>query len=292
MQPLRSIQYIPANREQWVVDAPDASSADGFIFDLEDAVPASSKASARTTLADGLSTFSDPAQTIAVRVNGPETGFFEEDLDVVVNDVVDALVVPKLSSARDVTRVANVLDYLETIRGIQDSIELIALPETAAGFRRAHDLCTASDRVSALVGATSRGADVERALGFEWTASGEERQYMLSKLAMDGRAADISQILAGPWLDVNDLEGLREEARWCRQLGCTGFQVIHPSHAEPVNEIFTPDQDAIDRARDLLEAIDLGEANERGAVRHEGEMVDLAHVRRARDLVERAESFE
>lgn len=290
MQPLRSLLYVPANRREWILDAP-TQSADGFIFDLEDAVPVDEKEGARTTLAAAIEELDAPDAAVTVRVNAPDTGFFEADLDAIVTDAVDALVLPKLETAEDVRRVDHLLTYLERLRGVDEPIEIVALPETARGFRNAYDLCAASDRVGALLAGTSKGADVERALGFEWTPEGDEKRYMLSKLAMDGRAGGVSQLLAGPWLDVEDRDGLRAEAQMCKQLGYTGYQVVHPSHVEPVNEIFSPDPEAVERCREILEAVDAADAEGRGAVRYEGEMIDLAHVRYARDVIERAEAF-
>lgn len=291
MQPLRSLLYVPANRREWILDAP-TQGADGFIFDLEDAVPAGEKAEARATLGSALDEIDAANSAVAVRVNPPDTGFFEEDLDAVAGSDVDALVLPKLETAEDVRRVDHLLTYLERLRGVDERVEIVALPETAQGFRNAYELCAASDRVAALVGATIKGADVQRALGFEWTPEGDERQYMLSKLAMDGRAGGVSQLLAGPWHDIEDEDGLRAEALRCRQLGFTGYQVIHPSHVEPVNEIFSPDPKEVERCRDLLDAVGDADARDSGAIRYEGEMIDVAHVRRARDVVERAEAFD
>ncbi len=291
MRPVRSLLYVPANRREWVTGAPTKFDADGVIFDLEDAVPVDEKETARSVVADALDGFDDPEAAVTVRVNPPDTGLFEADLDAVVREGLDAVVLPKLPRVDDVRRADHVLSYLERVRGIDARVELVALPETADAFRRAYDLCAASDRVAALAGATAKGADVERALGFEWTPEGDEKRYMLSKLAMDGRAADVNQLLAGPWLDIEDTDGLRAEARMARGLGYTGYQIVHPSHVGPVNEVFSPDPDEVERCRDLLDAVEAADAEGRGAVRHEGEMVDLAHVRRAEDVLERARAF-
>ncbi|MFB6121915.1 MAG: CoA ester lyase [Haloferacaceae archaeon] len=291
MQPVRSLLYVPANRREWVTNAP-RNDADGYIFDLEDAVPLDEKDHARDVLADALDEFGDDDGVMTVRVNPPDTGLFEADLEAIAHPRLDAVVVPKLPSPEDVRRTDHVLRYLESVRDIDDSVEIIALPETAQGFRRGYDLCAASDRVAALVGATSKGADVQRALGFEWTREGTEKRHLLSKVVMDGRAAGVDQLLSGPWLDVDDVDGLRQEAEMARQLGYTGYQIIHPSHAEPVNEIFLPDEEEVEECRALLEAVeDAGTESGRGAIRHEGEMVDLAHVRRAEDVLDRARSF-
>ena len=292
MRPVRSLLYIPANNEDWVQSAPAKYDADGFIFDLEDSVPPSDKERARKVFAAGYEQW-DTDKLITARVNAPETGFFENDLDAIVHPRLDAIVIPKLPSVEDVTRAAHVLSYLETVRGIDDPVEIIALPETPAGFYHVHDLCSASDRVTGVVGGTSRGADVERALGFEWTREGTEKLHMLSKVVLDGKAAGITQLFGGAWLDVEDTNGLRAEAEMLRGLGYTGYQVIHPGHIEPVNEVFTPDESDVEHARRLMEELDRAELEEsRGAVRFEGEMIDIAHIRRAEQVLDRARAFD
>jgi citrate lyase subunit beta/citryl-CoA lyase len=290
VRPVRSLLYVPADRPSWVEGVPDGP-ADGAIIDLEDAVALDAKQSARETVREALAGLDDPDTAVTVRVNPPDTGLFEADLEAVVRPGLDAIVLPKLPSPEPVRRADHVLGYLESVRGIDDPVEILALPETAEGFRSAYELCAASDRVTALAAATAKGADVQRALGFEWTPAGEEKRYMLSKLAMDGRAAGVSQLFSGPWLDIDDHEGLRAEAERARQFGYTGYQVIHPDHVPVVNELFTPDEAEVERSRELLAAVETAEGRGQGVIRHDGEMVDLAHLRRAEDVLERARAF-
>jgi|AntDeeMetagen285_2_1112576.scaffolds.fasta_scaffold03028_3 citrate lyase subunit beta/citryl-CoA lyase len=292
MRPIRSILYIPANNEDWVLEAPEKYDADAFIFDLEDSVPPSEKEHAREVVADAYEQW-DTDKTITVRLNAPDTGLFEADLDAVVHDRLDAVIVPKLPRTEYITRTDHVLSYLEARRGIDSPTEIIALPETPRGFYNAHELCQASDRVAAIVGGTSRGADVERALGWEWTEEGTEKLHMLSKVLLDGKAAGVEQFFGGAWTNVEDVDGLRTEAERLRSLGYTGYQVIHPSHVEPINEIFTPDEDDVAFWQRVMEAMETAELEEsRGAVRFEGEMIDIAHIKRGEDILERARAFD
>ena len=292
MRPIRSILYIPANREDWVLEAPEKYDADAFIFDLEDSVPPGEKDAAREIVADAYEQW-DTDKVVTVRLNAPDTGLFEADLDAVVHERLDAVVVPKLPRTEYITRTDHVLSYLESRRGIERPTEIIALPETPRGFYNAHELCRASDRVAAIVGGTSRGADVERALGWDWTEEGTEKLHMLSKVLLDGKAAGVEQFFGGAWTDVENVDGLEREAERLRSLGYTGYQVIHPSHVDPINEIFTPDEDDVafwQRVMEELETAELEEA--RGAIQFEGEMVDIAHIKRGRDVLERARAFD
>ncbi len=291
MKPVRSMLYIPANNQEWVETAPARYEADGYIFDLEDSVPIGEKAKARSVLAQVAGEW-DHEAVITVRVNAPDTGLFEADLEAVGQDWLDGIIVPKLPRVDDIRRADHILTYLESVREIANQIDILALPETAAGIRRAYEFCSASDRVAAVIAATSRGADAERALGFNWTAAGREKRGYLSKLNLDGRAAGLDQIHAGAWTDVDNLAGLREELELVESLGYTGYHVIHPDHIEPVNEVFTPDSEAVDRAQTLISRLETSEATEqRGAIQFEGEMIDMAHIRRAEQLLDRAKAF-
>lgn len=292
MRPVRSILYIPANNADWVHDAPEKYDADAFIFDLEDSVPPSEKEEAREIVADAYDQW-DTEKTITVRINSPDTGLFEKDLDAVVHDRLEAVVVPKLPRTDDVTRTDHVLSYLESRRGIENPTEIIALPETPQGFYNVHELCQASDRVAAIVGGTSRGADVERALGWEWTREGTEKLHMLSKVLLDGKAAGVEQFFGGAWTNVEDVEGLESEAKRLRSLGYTGYQIIHPSHVEPINDIFTPDEEDVTFWQRVMEEMEAAELEEsRGAIRFEGEMIDIAHIKRGKEILERARAFD
>lgn len=290
MHPVRSLLYIPADRREWVENVMD-NDADGYIFDLEDAVALEEKPAAREVLADVMPAFRDAAAVATVRVNPPDSGLLESDLDAVVRPGLDAVVVPKLPDPAVIERVDHVLTYLERTRGLETTVEIIALPETASGFRQAYDLCAASDRVAALAGATTRGADVQRGLGFEWTEDGHERQYLLSKLVMDGRAAGIEELLSGPRADLDDEAGLRREAEHARELGYTGFQAIHPEQLPVIEEVFTPASEEVTRCHDLVNAIEDADIEGSGTMEFDDEMIDLAHVKTARRTLERARAF-
>jgi len=289
VKPIRSLLYVPANEPDWVATAPSKYDADAIIYDLEDAVPPGDKEEAREILASTLPDLADGETVITVRVNAPGTDEFDADLEAVAREGTDALVVPKLPQVDDVRRTGHVLDYLEDRRDLTEAIELVLEPETARGFSRAEQLCTASERVEALIGASSPGGDIERALGFDWTREGDERRHLLTKLVMDGRAAGLTQLIAGPWTDIDDLDGLRAEAESMSQHGYTGFQTIHPSHVEVVNDVFTPDPEEAEQAQTLLDAFEDNDST--GVFRFDDEMVDEAHRKRAEQIVERAEAF-
>lgn len=293
MDPFRSMLFIPANNAEWVRDAPENFDADGYIFDIEDSVPPGEKQEAREILRDAYSDLENYDINVTARVNDPDTGFLEQDLKEIVYERLDGIVFPKAMNADQIKHVDSVLTYLEDVRDIEDPVQILIVPETAKGMYNAYELCTASDRVYSISGGTSRGADIQRALNWEWTAEGREKLYMLSKINMEGRAAEIPEITGGAWTDIEDVEGLKNEARMLKEIGYTSYHVIHPSHIEPINEVFTPDKEEVDYYQRLTEEMDRAELEEgRAAVEFEGEMIDIAHIKTGEKVLERARAFD
>lgn len=285
--------YIPGSRPSWVENAPDRYDADGFVFDLEDSVAADAKTNARETLRNAIPDVGSRDVGVLVRVNPAESGYMEDDLDAVVREGLDAVIVPKLSTVQQVTDVAAIVQYLETHRELDSRVELVVVPETAYGMYNTHDLCAASDRVAAVVAGSAPGADINRALGFDWTPEGTETLYLRSKMVMEGRAAGLDQLYGGVWVDVEDLDGLQNELELLSQLGYTGYQAIHPDHVEIVNDVFSPDPEEVAYYERLVETMkESAEESGQGAVRFEGEMIDVAHLKTAERVLDRAQAFD
>lgn len=291
MNELRSLLYVPAHRSEWVADVP-SSGADGVILDLEDSVPAEDKAVARDVLLENADRLADAEATVTVRYNPAGTGQFHDDVVALVRPWVDAVVLPKVEAAEDVDRAEALLEHEEHRQGIDEPVEIVPLLESPAGVHRTRSVCAASDRVTAVGGSTSRGGDMHHSLGFEWTPEGTETLYVRSKLLHDARAAGVEQVISGVWSTLDDEDGLREKADRQRRLGYTGMQAVHPRQVEAINDAFTPDAEAVERSRELLDAYERSGSGEQGAIEFEGQMVDAAQVKRARTVLRRAEAFD
>ena len=150
------------------------------------------------------------------------------------------------------------------------------------------EIAGASPRVGAMIGPTSKHADISRAVGFEWTPEGTESLYLRSRILLACRQFGLHALTA-LWEDLADLDGLRAFARQGRQLGFRGQVVIHPSHVDVVNDVFTPQCDG-DRVPRGTGRGRRGRASTRGegAVRFRGQHVDLAHAEQAREWLAHA----
>jgi citrate lyase subunit beta/citryl-CoA lyase len=112
-----------------------------------------------------------------------------------------------------------------------------------------------------------------------------ETLFLRSKVLVDVRAAGIQYPMSGGWMDIHDLEGLRQAARQAKQLGYTGMHLIHPSHVPVVNEVFTPTPQEVEQWRGLIQAMEERRDQGGAAVTYDGDMVDIAHEETARAML-------
>jgi citrate lyase subunit beta/citryl-CoA lyase len=149
---LRSLLFVPGVRPDRFAKAM-ASGADAVIFDLEDSVEASRKGEGRRAIAEFFAASSraggqGPARF--VRVNAATSAWFAEDLALVATLSADAVVLPKVERAEDVTAAATsrgeraIVPLIETPRGVLNAERIAAAhPGTPAVLFGAEDLTAA-----------------------------------------------------------------------------------------------------------------------------------------------------
>ena len=264
---VRSLLFTPGSDERKLERAL-SSDADAVVCDLEDSVAPQDKASARDATANALA-----GRTVAplrlVRVNGVDTPWFEDDLELAGSLHLDGIVLPKAS-----------VDAVAALG--HEGPPVVAIVETAHGVRQAFEIGT-QPRVAAFVlGAVDLGAEV----GLEPRLDAIEILYPRAKLAIDSAAAG----LRGPFdvvhLDLGDEAGLEEQCRLARSLGFRGKACIHPAQIETINRLFSPSEQELEWARGVVEAF---ENQDEGVLALNGAMVDLPVVERARRVLAEAE---
>jgi citrate lyase subunit beta/citryl-CoA lyase len=143
-----------------------------------------------------------------------------------------------------------------------------------------------AEATDALVfGAEDLAADV----GATRTPEGTEVLYARQRVVIAAGAAGVDAIDT-VYTDIEDREGLAGETRFAAGLGYDGKMAIHPAQVDPINAAFTPDPEAVEWARRVLEAREVADGEDRGVFRVDGEMIDAPLIARAERIVERAES--
>ena len=286
MEMLRSLLFVPADSPRKIAKA-KTLRPDAFIFDLEDAVALDKKLEARTALARELESLKSPTGKIFVRVNGIHTEFFEGDLRVAVDPVVDGLFLPKCEDETEIARVDNEIARIECQKGIpRGKTKLLPILETALGVIRAYEIGRSSERVIALgLGAEDYCAD----MGISRTRSGEEvavPRYLVSQAAHAARVLAIDSVFA----DFHDEEGLIEDTRRAKEMGYTGKALIHPDQIQPVHRAFGPSEQQMALAVEVIEAFEKAKAKGSGVVVVRGKMVDEPVVAQARRILQQRDA--
>lgn len=288
MQPIRSSLFVPGVRPAWI-DKSVAAGADALILDLEDSVPAEAKAQARETVAGKIAPLAAARQRVWVRINRSPHLFDFADMQAVVRPGLEGLVLPKPHGPDDITIAAAMVAEAEMLAGLAlGQIKFYVILETARSLELAHEIAKAP-RVVALAGAPAKNADVSRSIGFQWTREGLESLYLRSRVILAARAEGKLPI-GGLWQDVHDLEGLKNFAQFNRQLGFSGEVILHPSNVAVVNQVYTPTAEEIAYFTGMVRAYEAAEAKGQAAAVYDGEHIDIAHVKTAREFLALAQS--
>lgn len=289
MKPIRSLLFVPGNKESMFEKAAKAG-ADALILDLEDSVPHAEKPAARALVASKIQPLIAQGQRIWVRINKTAHIYDLDDILAVVQPGVEGLVISKPFGPEDVHMASAMIAEAESRANIPlNTVKLIPLLETARSMELCYEIAQ-NPRVAGIVGATAKNADMARALRFVWTPDGRESDYLKSRVVMAARAAGKMPI-GGIWQQIKDLEGLAKSSQHDRRLGMSGELALHPMQIETINRTYTPTEDEVAYYQGMIDALDAAVAQGRASVMYDGEHIDIAHVKTAREIIDLARSF-
>ena len=267
--------FVPGNRPDRVVKAA-ARGARAIVIDLEDAVLPDRKADARQGTVQDLAERA-PDVAYLVRVNAAsEPDVFDEDLIALAEVLpsVDAVVLPKATSADDVRALADRLP---------GHVPIIPTIENALGVHQAWAIAAAGPRVHSLLFGS---VDLSANLGVTATPDGTELATARSLVVLACAAAGVASPLDGPYLNIDDPDGLRVATLAARRLGFGGKVVIHPDQLGPVTASFAPTAEEVGWAEGVLAAYDAARADGDGVVRTaDGTFVDVPVAEQARTIL-------
>lgn len=274
-RPLRTVLFLPASNDR-AIEKARGLGADVVVLDLEDAVAPERKAEARDAIGSAVAAgFGD--SLVAVRVNGLDTEWGEQDLVAAAGSGTDVVVAPKVGSAQEVRR------YDLALSGADPRTVLWAMVETARGVLNLAEIAesAASTRLAALVAGTNDLSNDLRA------RPDVDRAVLLPHLAQVVVAARAHGLAAidGVWNALDDEGGLSAQAAQGRSLGFDGKSLIHPNQIAPVRAAFAPTQAERAWAEATVAAFDDPAAADRGAVRTPYGMVERLHLEEARRIL-------
>jgi malyl-CoA/(S)-citramalyl-CoA lyase len=235
---------------------------------------------------------------MSIRINGLDTHYMYRDVVDIVEQAgqhLDTVLIPKVGVPSDVYMVDCLLTQIEAARGFENRIGIEALIETALGMANVEAIATSSERLEAMHFGVADYAASNRARttnigGLNPDYPGDQWHAAITRMTVACRAYGLRPI-DGPFGDFNDPEGYTLAAKRAAALGIEGKWAIHPSQIELANDVFTPPDAEVDRARRILEALKEAARQGKGAAQLDGKMIDAASARMAENVVRTDEAI-
>jgi malyl-CoA/(S)-citramalyl-CoA lyase len=302
----RSELAVPGSQPQ-LFEKAAKSNADVIFLDLEDAVAPDDKPQARKNVIKALQDINWGTKSMSVRINGLDTHFMYRDVVDVIEqsgERLDLIMIPKVGTAADVYALDLLVSQCEAAMHRKKRIGFELIIETALGMQNVHEIAAASRRIESLhfgvadYAASTRarttnigGANPGYAILTDKNQAGERERhwgdmwhYALARMVVAARASGLRPI-DGPFGDFSDPDGYRAGGHRAAVLGCEGKWAIHPSQVTLANEIYSPSEAEVTKARRILEAMAEAQSQGKGAVALDGRLIDLASIRQAEVLV-------
>src|SRR5499425_2506257 len=283
----RSELAVPGSQPQ-LFEKAAKSAADVVFLDLEDAVAPDDKVQARKNVIAALRDIDWGTKVMSVRINGLDTHFMYRDVVDVLEqggERLDLIMIPKVGTAADIYAVDMLVTQCEAAVGRKKRIGFEMIIETALGMQNVHEIAAASRRNESLhfgvadYAASTRARttniggvnpdysvltdkDGEGHRAVHW---GDMWHYAVARMVVAARANGLRPV-DGPFGDFSDPDGYRAAGHRAGVLGCEGKWAIHPSQVSLANEVFSPSEAEVTKARRILEAMAEAAKAGKGAV--------------------------
>ena len=283
MHARRALLYMPGD-DRHKIEKALTLGVDCICMDMEDGVAPNRKSAARQVIAAALGELAFGGSEKTARINAVGSGLESDDIEAILPCRPDGIVLPKVESLDQVGWAAGRIETAELAHGWPvNSIRILAGVETARGILNLKEIASHPRLDGVIFG----GEDYAASVGAVRSSQSMELLFARSAVvtvaaAFGLQAIDIVNI------DFHDMDALRREAVFGAGLGYSGKQVIHPTQVGPVQEAFTPTDEAVRQARQLVEAFEARQKVGSGVYALEGKMIDLPLVKAARGVLARA----
>ena len=284
MHSRRALLYMPGDDRRKIEKA-TTLGVDSICMDMEDGVAANKKAEARAVIAQAMKELNFGNSERCIRINSIGSGLEKRDLVAALATNPDSIVVPKIETADQVKWVSEHIETYELSGNLSiGAIRLLIGVETAKGILNLKEIAEADKRLEAIIFGAE---DYAASIGATRTKEGTEVLYARSAVVTACAANDL-QAIDMVYIDFHDLEGLRAEAEQGAGLGFSGKQIIHPNQVVPVQEAFTPSDEATEYARRVVESFEASQKEGKGAYALDGKMIDMPLLKNAQKVLDRA----
>ena len=244
-----------------------ASGADMVCIELEDGIAMKDKDEARKNTIDALKSLEVKNDVeLVVRLNCQRTKNGLLDLEAIASNKlkVKAIMLPKVKTPDEIT----FIDDMLTDCGLDTDLHVIM--ETNQALESIYDIAHSSDRIVALY---FGGEDMAAELRVENKL--ENLVYARSRLVHAGASKGVD-VIDVPYLNLENMEGMKKEAQFVKNLGFTGKGSIHPKQINILNKVFTPSEEEIIKAKKIIDQFN---ASDTGLVVIDGKLIEKPVLR-------------
>ncbi|WP_310621998.1 HpcH/HpaI aldolase/citrate lyase family protein [Flexibacterium corallicola] len=286
VRPRRSVLYMPGSNAR-ALEKAKTIDADSLILDLEDAVAPDAKELARTQVCEAVAAGGYGHRELIIRINGFDTVWGEEDFKKAVEAKPDAILIPKINSASDLVSATELLKSLS----VDSSIKLWAMMETPMAMLNAREIGMVVQEKQIPLAAFVMGTnDLSKDTGAKILPGRQAFLPWLMTCIAAARVADID-VIDGVYNNFSDLEGFEQECLQGSEIGMNGKTLIHPKQVDICNRAFAPSEEEVEWANKVIEAFNLPENAQKGALKVDGKMVERLHAEVGRKTVAIAEAI-
>jgi citrate lyase subunit beta/citryl-CoA lyase len=272
----RSMMFVPAAAPQRWQKA-HTRGADALIVDLEDSTQADAKAGARAQATEAVAFLHAQGAVVTVRVNN-DADLLADDLEAVVKPGLRAIVMPKVEQASELESLSAMLDALEYEEELDRfSVGVVAVVESPRALERVVQIADGPRLIGLALGSEDFSLALGRKPGpLSLDLAAQTIAYAAAARGMMGIG------MASSIANFTDLDTFAADARRAHAMGLTGAMCVHPNQVAALNAGFGASEVDVAEARAILAA---WERRADGVVNHNGKMIDLPVVERARRLL-------
>src|SRR5262249_12308832 len=223
---------------------------------------------------------------VLIRTNSLDTSWWSDDSAMAGAVEPDGILVPKISTVEDLTKIGGGVSEL----GAPASVGVGVMVGTARAGLDGDRLAASRDPKTRLAGFVFGPNDIARETRIRMLPGRAAMIPMITQCVLAAHAHGL-EMLDGPYGDIGNLDGFAAECAQGRDLGFDGKTLIHPSHIEACNAIFTPPADEVAEARKILPAFSVPENASRGAIQLDGRMVERLHMEMAKRTIAIADAI-
>ncbi len=280
-RPRRSVLYMPANNAR-ALEKARRLDADALVFDLEDAVAPDQKKTARQCLKTALEQAAYGERETILRINGRDTQWFADDLDLAAALPVDAILVPKVDRAADIAALAEPIALMNKQLWvmIETPLSVLNLAEIAA--------CAATPQSAALSALVLGSNDLAKDMRLTPDRARTPLQPIMTQMVAAARSYGLAA-LDGVCNAIGDDDRLQSECEQGRSFGFDGKTLIHPSQIAAANAAFAPSTEELERAHAIIAAFAAPENHAAAVIKIGGKMTERLHLAQAEHLVAEAQ---